>query len=90
MGMNMQNELTGAVQSTEFFCPNCGTAAFEVVGTQWSSNDDNGNGDGEWLVMRCLDCLRLFHYQLKGEESGFTLPELHDTLPEGRTRLSDN
>ncbi len=90
MGLNMQNELTGAVQSTEFFCPNCGTAAFEVVGTQWNSNDDSGPGGEEFLVMRCLDCLHLFHYQLKGEESRFILPELHDTLPETGTRLSDN
>jgi hypothetical protein len=86
----MQNELTGTVQATEFLCPNCGTAAFEVVGTQWNSSDDNGTGNEEFLIMRCLDCLHLFHYQLKGEESGFILSESQDTLPETGTELSNN
>jgi len=90
MGTNMQDELAGTVESTEFFCPNCGTAAFEVVGTQWNSSDDSGTSGEELLMMRCLDCLHLFYYQLKSEESGFILSELQDTLPEAGARLSDN
>lgn len=86
----MQNELAGIEQSTEFLCPSCGTAAFEVVGTQWNSNSDGERSGEEFLIMRCLDCLHLFHYHLKGGESGVILPASADTLTRTGTEFSDN
>ncbi len=71
----MQNELTSIEQSTEFLCPSCGASAFEVMGTQWSSENEDDTGGEELLIMRCLDCLHLFSYRLEGEEAGVVPPE---------------
>lgn len=49
-------------QSTEFLCPTCGTSAFEVLGTKWGR--DENDQPAEFIVMRCLDCLELFHHHL--------------------------
>jgi hypothetical protein len=71
----MQNELTSIEQSTDFLCPNCGASAFEVMGTQWNSENGADTSGEELLIMRCLDCLHLFSYRLEGEETGVVLPE---------------
>lgn len=62
----MQMELAGIDRSTEFLCPNCGTSAFEILGTQWSADGNTTEGT-EFIIMRCLDCLDLFRYELTRE-----------------------
>lgn len=66
MRTTMERKQTCIDESTEFLCPTCGLAAFEVVGTQWGCGD--GDAAEEFLVMRCLDCLQLFYHQLKTHE----------------------
>lgn len=53
-------------KSTKFLCPICGRSAFEVVGTQWGHGEEDDTG--EYLVMRCLQCIELFCYQLGTED----------------------
>jgi hypothetical protein len=71
----MGNELTNIDQSTDFLCPSCGASAFEVMGTQWDSENGATQDGGELLVMRCLDCLHLFCHRLEVEPSGVVARE---------------
>jgi len=75
----MENELTNIDQSTDFLCPSCGASAFEVMGTQWDSENGSTGDGGELLVMRCLDCLHLFCHRLEGEPSGVVAREFSST-----------
>ncbi len=74
----MQNELASIEQSTEFLCPNCGTSAFEVIGTQWGTTGGEEAESVEFLIMKCLDCLRLFRHRLQEEEFDSVPPSLQE------------
>lgn len=49
-------------ESPDFLCPSCGAASFEVVEKQKHLRE--GGEAEEFLVLRCLACLELFHHQL--------------------------
>ena len=48
--------------SSEFLCPACGAAAFEVIAKQKNVSEDGE--EEEFLVMKCLVCLEVFYHQL--------------------------
>ncbi len=82
----MENELTSIDQSTDFLCPNCGASAFEVMGTQWDSENGSAADGEEVLVMRCLDCLHLFCHRLEEESSGIVASASQSIEREGDAR----
>ncbi len=64
-------------ESSDFLCPSCGAGAFEIVDRQWNLGE--GGVDEEFLVLRCLGCLELFHHHLTREEPVPCLPETVST-----------
>jgi hypothetical protein len=49
-------------EAPEFLCPFCGASAFEIVDKQRNPSLDGERE--EFLVLRCLACLEVFHHQL--------------------------
>ncbi len=66
-------------ESSDFLCPSCGAGAFEIVDRQWNLHE--GGVEEEFLVLRCLGCLELFHHHLtpESEEPVPCLPETVST-----------
>jgi DNA-directed RNA polymerase subunit M/transcription elongation factor TFIIS len=60
--ITMEEKSVPTNESPDFLCPSCGSAAFEVVEKQKYLRE--GDEPEEFLVLRCLACLELFHHQL--------------------------
>ncbi len=73
----MEYKPVRANESPDFLCPSCGAGAFEIVDRQWNLGE--GGVDEEFLVLRCLGCLELFHHHLTPEEPVPCLPETVST-----------
>ncbi|MCL5282303.1 MAG: hypothetical protein M1376_20650 [Planctomycetes bacterium] len=57
----MEQQAVHMNESSDFLCPSCGAAAFEVVDQQWDFHESDAE---EFLVLRCLACLELFYHPL--------------------------
>ncbi len=66
-------------ESSDFLCPSCGAGAFEIADRPWTLRE--GGVEEEFLVLRCLGCLELFHHHLTPEleEPGPCLTETVNT-----------